>query len=153
MRLAVSELAGRFQPLHGAQVDEDVRQGVAVGNGGLVAQLGSLDTQGNCLAEDPLDSGALFVDLLVGIAFPVQLVANTSAGEHGHGELAAPFGPARVVDWAGLVISLQRTAKATAAMLDQRGAVDEGAFAGHGQASGAEGRAVYVKQAIIPFLT
>ena len=48
--------------LAGAQVDQDVGEGILVGDGLGVAQLGALDAEFDGLAVDAFGGGALFVD-------------------------------------------------------------------------------------------
>lgn len=49
-------------PLEGVQIDQNVGQGVVVGNGIAVAQFGSLNAEFHGLTVDPLGGGALFVN-------------------------------------------------------------------------------------------
>jgi hypothetical protein len=51
--------------LQEAEVDENVDQRVAVGDGLLVAEVGAFDAQRDGLAVNALGGGALLVDVLV----------------------------------------------------------------------------------------
>ena len=53
------------EALQEAQVDQDVDQGVEVSDGGAVADVRALDAEGDGLAVDAFDGGALVVDVLV----------------------------------------------------------------------------------------
>ena len=103
-------------------VDENVDEGVAVGDGGLVAQVWALDAEFFSLGVDALGGGALLVDALVVIALAVELVADAGAlGSREGGETTA-FGPALVIDGAGLTAGLgqqERTGITSAFMFQQ----------------------------------
>ena len=77
-----------------------------VGNGLLVAELGSFNTQFLCLRVDALGGGALFVEIFVGVALTVKLVAQSGAFGSSHRGHAAPLAPISVSDGAGLAIGL-----------------------------------------------
>jgi hypothetical protein len=62
-------------PLEGVQIDQDIGQGVVIGNGQAIAELGTLDPQGNSLTVDTFGGRALLLDLLVHLAIAVDLVA------------------------------------------------------------------------------
>ena len=85
-----------------AQVDEEVNQRIAVGDGALVAQLGSLNTQSSGLSIEAFGGGALAVDVFEGFRVSVELVTDASAISQGQVDQTAPFRPAFVVDGTGL---------------------------------------------------
>ena len=62
-----------------AKIDEQVDEGVLVGDGFAVAKNGALDAEGFGLGVDALDGGALVVDKFVGIGVTVEGVTETSA--------------------------------------------------------------------------
>ena len=78
-------LASLADPLEGVQINQDVGQGVLVGNGIAVAQLGVLDPEFHRLAVDAFGCSALLVDLFVSFAFAVELVAQPSTRAGGNG--------------------------------------------------------------------
>jgi hypothetical protein len=63
-------------PLEGVQINQDVGQGVLVGDGIAIAQLGALDPEFHRLAVDAFGGSALLINFLVGFAFAVELVAQ-----------------------------------------------------------------------------
>jgi hypothetical protein len=65
--------------LQGAQVEQEIDQGVEIGDRGAIELLGALDTRLFGEGIDALCCSALLVELLVGLAVAVQLVANTCA--------------------------------------------------------------------------
>ena len=87
--------------LQGPQVDQDVDKGIEVGDtsacgdqcrcGLTVAKFRALDAQLNGLTVDALAGGALMVDLLVGLAVPIELITEASADGSGQGGGAAAF--------------------------------------------------------------
>ena len=86
--------------MQGAEVDQDVDEGVLVGDGPTVAQFGALDAGFDGLGVDALGGGALLVDILVDLAFAVELVANASADTGGQRSDTA-LGPVPVLNRAG----------------------------------------------------
>lgn len=84
--------------LPGPQVDQDVDEGVLVGDGLAVAQPGTLDAQFLGLAVDALGGGPLLVDCLVYGAVAVELIANAGADAGGQCGHAATFGPVLVAN-------------------------------------------------------
>ena len=127
--------------MQGAQVDQDVYEGVLIGDRLSVAQLGVLDTQRDGLTVDALGSSALFVNLFVSLAVSVKLVpdAGADAGRDG-GD--ATLGPVFVLDGAGLTGGLreqQRADVAAALVLEKRDFGDEGVLERHRQTGLAQG--------------
>lgn len=67
-----------FQPvriknaLHGSKVNEDIGQGVEIGNGLLITQFGPFNAQGHRLTENAFNGRSLLVNYLVAFAFPVN---------------------------------------------------------------------------------
>ena len=100
LRLALADA------LEGAEIDEDVNEGVEVGDGLAITQPGALNAQFDGLTVDPLGGGALFVELLVGRAGAVEFVAGACSWAEGQGGDAAALGPVLVVDGAGLACGL-----------------------------------------------
>ena len=66
-----------------AEVDEQVNEGVAVGDGALVAKLGSFNAQSDRLSIEAFGGGALVVDAFEGFRLSVELVTDTSAISQG----------------------------------------------------------------------
>ena len=64
--------------VEGAEVDEDVDQGVAIGNGLEIAEFGAFNTEGLGLSIDAFVGGALVVEFYVAVAVTVELIAETS---------------------------------------------------------------------------
>ena len=95
--------------LQGTQVDQDVDEGVLVGDGLTVAQLGAFDVQFEGLAVDALCGGALFVDGFEQVTFAVELVTDAAAmaaaiagsDAGGHSDQTPSLIPILVVDGAG----------------------------------------------------
>ncbi len=84
--------------VQGAQVDQDIDEGILVGNGLAVAQPGALDAKLLGLGVDALGGGTLVVDFLVDVAIAVDLVAGARADTGGYRGGTALFGPNLVVD-------------------------------------------------------
>ena len=84
-------------PLEGVQVNQDIGQGIVIGNGRAIAQFGAFDAESYRLAVDAFGSGALLVNGLELLALSIHLVAQTSAFPCGQGGDAALFGPILVV--------------------------------------------------------
>lgn len=76
----LSSQAPGAQTPQGMQVDEQIDQGVKVGDRAPIAQTRALDTQGDGLGIDALGGGALGVHGLVVGAAAVELVAQARAG-------------------------------------------------------------------------
>ena len=93
--------------LETAQVDEEVDEGVEVGDGVTVANMGTFDAEGDGLAIDAFDRGALSVDILVSLAVAVEGVAQASADAGGHGRRTALLAPLFVLDGTGLAVGLR----------------------------------------------
>ena len=83
------------------EIDEDIDEGVLVGNGLFVAQFGAFDAQSQGLGVNPLVGRALVVEQFIGLRVTVELVTDTSPNSGGHGGDTAAFGPVFVVDRAG----------------------------------------------------
>jgi len=84
-----------------AEVDQEIDEGVVVGDGGAVAQMGSFDPQGNGLRINALDGSALVVDEFVGNGVTVEGVTQTRADGGGHHGGAAAVLPTLVMHRAG----------------------------------------------------
>ena len=84
--------------LQGAEVDQDIGEGVEMGDGLTIADLGPLDTEFDRLTVDALGGGALAIEVFVGLAIAVELMADASAGTGGEGGDAATLGPVFVLD-------------------------------------------------------
>ena len=144
--------------LQEAQIDEEVGQGVEIGNGVAVAEVGAFDAEGDGLAVDALDGGALLVDILVSLALAVEGVAQASADAGGHRRRAAFLRPVLVLDRAGFSgwLRIQKGADVFAALvLDQAdGAVGVDEFTKHRKPCGAQRRTgVRVKEATFGLVT
>ncbi len=120
-----------------AEIDEQIDKRVLVGNGGAVAQMRTLDTEGGGLRINSLNGRALFVDVLVRLAVAVEGVTQAGADRGGHHGGATALLPELVMNRAGVGDTFreqQRTNIFAALMLDQtRGAVGESKLEGHGQ--------------------
>ena len=86
------------QALQKAQIDEQIDQGVLVGDGGAIAQVRALDAEMNGERIDALDGGALFVNIGVERAVAIKGVTKASAGAGGHHGSATAVRPAFVID-------------------------------------------------------
>ena len=86
--------------MQGPQVDQDVDQGVLVGDGLAVAQPGALDAEFLGLGVDALGGGALLVDFFEDGVVAVELVADACANAGGQGGDAA-LGPVLMIDGTG----------------------------------------------------
>ena len=60
--------------MQGAKIDEDIDQSIEIGDGLLVTQSGTFDSQFFGLCIDPFGGGALFVNFLIKGGLPVELV-------------------------------------------------------------------------------
>ena len=63
---------GVVEALEEAEVDQDVDEGVEIGDGSAVADVRALDAESNGLGVDAFDSRALVEDMLVGVAAAVE---------------------------------------------------------------------------------
>ena len=119
-----------------AEIDEQINQGVLVGDGLAVAKNGTLDAESFGLRVDALDGGALVVDEFVEIGVAVEGVAEAGTDAGGHLGSAATGLPKFVMNRAnvGSPFGMQERANIFAAlMLDQtRGAVGESELERHG---------------------
>jgi hypothetical protein len=138
VRLQLLGLPVSLLPPHaaqGVQVDQDVDEGVEVGDGLAIAQPGALDAEFLGLGIDALGSRALVVDFLVDVAVTIDLVADTCADAGCHRSDAA-LGPVLVLDGAGLTGGFgkdQRASIAAALVFDTGGFAGEGEFERHGE--------------------
>ena len=78
--------------VEGAEVDEDVDEGVEVSDGFAVAEFRAFDAEFDGLGVDALGGGALFVEALVGLAGVVELVAGLGSWTERQGGDAAAVG-------------------------------------------------------------
>ncbi len=88
--------------VQGPQVDEDVEQGIEIGNGLTVAQLGAFNAKGSGLGVDTFSGSALAIDMLVGWRGTVEFVADLCTGAEGKSGETTPFAPIGTVDGTGL---------------------------------------------------
>ena len=65
--------------LQATQINQHINEGVLVGNGVLVAETWSLNTQFDSLLVDALGSGTLFIDVLIEWMVVVNLVTQSCA--------------------------------------------------------------------------
>ena len=138
--------------MKGTEVNEDVDEGVTIGNGVVVPKFGSLNAEGFGLRIDAFGGSALVVELLVRLALAVELVTDASASSSGHGSDTAASGPLFVIDGTRLVIGLgeeEGTGIATGLVLDEGGFGDVGGLERHSQAGLTKGQAVFIKGAFI----
>jgi len=128
------------------EIEEQVDQGVAVGDGLTIAQLGPLDAQLDRLGVDAFAGRALAIHRLVLGAVAVKFVTGASAGGSGERGEAALLGRVLVLDGAELASGLgkeQGTGIASAFVRD--GTVrflDESTLPGHGETGRAERTAI-----------
>lgn len=116
------------------QVYQHIDQGIVIGDGSAIAQLGAFNTQGYGLAVDALGSGALFVDPLVDLAVAVELITNARPHAGGHSGHTATFGPVLVIDRASVGDGFREaegTSVAAALMLEAGSATIEGELERH----------------------
>ena len=92
-RLAAAVGLALADALERTQVDQNVDQRIQVGDRLPVAQSGPFDAEFYGLAVDPFGGGALLVDVFVGLAVPVKLIAQTCADAGRDGRGTATFGP------------------------------------------------------------
>lgn len=117
------------------EIDQDIDQGVVVGDRRLVAQFGPLDAQGFGLTEDAFGGCALPVKPFVILTLTVELVTDTGAGRGAQGNDAAAFGPFSVVDGTGLIGRQRMNQRASITRLglgDQAVMVHKGMLDRHG---------------------
>ncbi len=119
-----------------AQVDEQVDQGVLVGNGCAVTQMRALDAQIHGLTVDAFGGGTLAIDFLIGLALPIQGVAQAGADTGGQVGRTATLRPVAVIEGAGLSGGMweEQGAGILAALVfdDGAGAVGKGQLERHG---------------------
>ena len=84
--------------LDSSEIDEDVGEGILVGDGAAIAQFGAFDTKFFGLRVDAFGGGALFVDFFVFFALAVKLVTDASAVGGVESGLTATFGKIFVFD-------------------------------------------------------
>ena len=75
----------------GPQIDENINEGIVVGDGLFVTKLGAFDTQSERLGVDAFVGGALFIEQFVCLRIPVELVTDTGPDGGGHGGNATTF--------------------------------------------------------------
>lgn len=142
--------------MEGMQVDQDVGQRVVIGDGKPVAQFGTLNAEFDGLGVDALGGGALLVDLLVGVAVAVELVADTCSDAGGYGSYATFLGPVFVVDRTRFAGGFGEEQGArmppTFVFDDASGTRDEGLFERHGETGLAERQAVGAEGALVTTL-
>ena len=122
--------------LQSTQVDQNIDQGVEVGDRGTIAELGALDAEICGLGIDAFGGRTLLVQSLVGVAVPVELVTDASADAGGEGGLAAALGQMRILNGTGLTGRLweeERTDITALLVWDQHAfANHKGELEGHG---------------------
>ena len=140
-------------PLESVQIDQDVGQRVVIGDGHAIAQLGTLDAQGDSLTVDAFGSRTLLVDLLVRFAIAVDLVAHPRSFAGGQGCDTALLGPALVLN--GAVFTswfwvAQGTGIPTARVGDEGRAALVSVLEGHGEPGVTEGKSIIAEGANLP---
>lgn len=71
--------------LQGAQVEQDIDQGIDIGDGLPISDFRTFDAQLHGLTVDPFAGGSLLVDPFVGVTVSVKLIAEASASTGSHG--------------------------------------------------------------------
>ena len=153
---SVSGRLALAQALQEAQVDQQINQGVLVGNGAAIAQVRALDAEGDGLGVDAFHRRALAIEILVEGALAIQRIAQAGAdtGRH-HGRTAAllPLRSARRTSFGRRLGKAERADVLAAFMFDETGgAIGEGAFQGHGQAGRAERGAIRREVSAVGFV-
>lgn len=137
--------------MESAEVDEDINEGVEIGNRLVIAEFGTFDTQSFGLRIDTLSDRAIIVNRFEGIGVAVELVTEASANGGGHGGETTPFRPLLVVDRARLTGGNRMKERAgipTSLVFDQSGFATVGGFKRHGQTSTTQGQAIRIKRAL-----
>ena len=70
-------------PLEGVQVNQDISQGIVIGDGSSVTEFWSLNAERHRLTVNSLGGGALSVNSFVFLAVPIQLITQARAGTGG----------------------------------------------------------------------
>ena len=77
--------------LEQAEIDQDVGEGVEIGDGIAVAEVGTFNAESDRLAIDAFGGRALFVNIFVDLALPVERITQASANASRHGNPTAAF--------------------------------------------------------------
>ena len=116
-------------PLEGVQIDQNVSQGIVIGDGKAIAEFGALDPKMNRLAVDAFGGSALFVDRFVFFTLAIQLIAQASTRAGCQSGDAAALRPLGMLDRAGFTRTdwmEQRTDKPATLMGNERRLAPEG---------------------------
>jgi hypothetical protein len=70
LRLTFCQLVRIKNTLHGSKIDEDIGQGVEIGNGLLITQFGPFNAQGHCLTENAFNGRSWPVPYSKWLSFP-----------------------------------------------------------------------------------
>ena len=84
--------------LEQAEIDQGVGEGVEIGDGIAVAEVGTFNAESDRLAIDAFGGRALFVNIFVDLALPVERITQASANAGGHGNSTAPFASASMMN-------------------------------------------------------
>ena len=124
------------ETLKRSQIDQNINEGVDVGDGLAIAEFRAFDAERNGLAVDALRCRALAVDFLIRIALSIQLMTDTDARTERQGGDTAFLAPVFVGDRAGLPADFWKEQRAhVASVLVGKKAVGtfhKGGLQGHG---------------------
>ena len=84
--------------MQGAEIDEDIDQGVAINNGLTVAKFRAFNSEGFSLGIDAFIGGTLVVETFISLRMTVKLITDTSPDSGRHRGQAASLEPIFVVN-------------------------------------------------------
>jgi len=118
------------------EIDQNIDEGVLIGDGPTIAQSGALNTQFFGLGVDTFSGSALLVDFLEEGTIAVDLIADASADAGGKSGSTAAFGPVLVANRADAgrdFREAQRTDVTTPLVLEEGSTTSVGVSEGHRQ--------------------
>ena len=90
------------QALQQTEIDQGVGQCIEIGDGIAITKVGAFNAETNCLAVDAFGGGTLRVDFFIGLTVPVQRISKSCANAGRHGDGAAAFASALMMNRARL---------------------------------------------------
>ena len=122
--------------VQGTEIDQNIDEGVLIGDGPTIAQSGALNTQFFGLGVDTFSGSALLVDCLEEGTIAVDLIADASADAGGKSGGTAAFGSVLVTNRADAgrdFREAQRTDVTTPLVLEEGSTTSVGVSEGHRQ--------------------
>jgi len=138
--------------VQGTEIDQNIDEGVLIGDGPTIAQSGALNTQCFGLGVDTLGGSALLVDFLEEGTIAVELIADASADAGGESGSTATIGPSLVIHGADASRDFrvaQRTDVTPALVLEEGGTTSVGVSEGHRETCVAQGQALGIELTVL----